>query len=204
MKRKIYYFVPIFLISVIIIISITPSIAMSERISEKIFRIHILANSNNDYDQELKLKVRDNILSNTKDLFENCDNINDAIKIASENIDCIEDIAQATVAFYGYDYDVNARVDKEFFNTRKYDGFILPAGIYDCLKIEIGKAEGHNWWCVMYPSVCLSGCVEDLGEELSEDEIDLVTSKRYITKFKTVEIYEKLKYKILSIKNDTE
>ena len=89
-------------------------------------------------------------------------------------------------------------VAKEYFSTRIYDDFTLPAGIYDSIKIVIGNGEGHNWWCVMFPQVCLSGCTKDLEDDLTDEEIKMIHSKDYIVKFKAVEIYEKLKYKIYS------
>lgn len=194
--KKIFVFVPIFLAFVLLFTAITPLVAMSEDISEKVFRLHILANSDEIADQELKLKVRDRVLSFTAELYKQCDNVDEAINCSNENIEEIENEAQKVVAYYGYDYDVDAYVIKEYFNTRVYDGFTLPAGMYDSLKIEIGEAKGHNWWCVMFPTVCVTGCVDDLGESLNDDELKFVKSNKYIVKFKTVEIIERIKSKI--------
>lgn len=195
MKKKIYLFVPIILIFILLFTFITPVITMSENITNKVFRLHILANSDSDYDQKLKLDVRDRILELSNDIFESCSSVDDAISASSDSISYIEDEAQKVVAYYGYDYDVNAYVTKEYFNTRVYDDFTLPAGVYDSLKIEIGEAKGHNWWCVMFPTVCLSGCTDDLEQELTDDEMNMIKSNNYIVRFKIVEIYEKIKSK---------
>ena len=96
----------------------------------------------------------------------------------------------------GYDYKAKVKLTKEYYNTRKYDNFILPAGMYDSLKITIGNAEGHNWWCVMFPTVCLSGCTSDFDKYLTDEEKDLIFNDKYVVKFKIIEIYEKLKYKL--------
>lgn len=195
MKRKIYFFVPIMLALTIIISNITSLISISEDISDKVFRLHIIANSDDDFDQNLKLLVRDDILKLSNEIYSDCKSIDDAKFETTCNLKLIEQTAQQTLAFYGSQYNVKAYVTRDYFDTRKYDNFILPAGIYDCLKIIIGKGTGHNWWCVMYPSVCLSGCVDDFDNALNEKEKNLVINK-YIPKFKVVEMYEYIKYKV--------
>lgn len=195
MKKKLLVFVPIFLCALLVVVSITPTITMSESISQKVFRLHILANSDSDEDQQLKLRVRDKILQESEKMFSSCNSVDEAINISRESIDKLKNISRQVIAYYNYDYDVRAYVTKEYFETREYDNFTLPAGIYDCLKIEIGQGKGHNWWCVMYPSVCISGCTDDFDSTLTEDEKRLIESDNYVIKFKVVEIYEKIKSK---------
>lgn len=195
MKKKLLVFVPIFLCALLVVVSITPTITMSESISQKVFRLHILANSDSDEDQQLKLRVRDKILQESEKMFSSCNSVDEAINISRESIDKLKNISRQVIAYYNYDYDVRAYVTKEYFETREYDNFTLPAGIYDCLKIEIGQGKGHNWWCVMYPSVCISGCMDDFDSTLTEDEKRLIESDNYVIKFKVVEIYEKIKSK---------
>lgn len=195
MKKKLLVFVPIFLCALLVVVSITPTITMSESISQKVFRLHILANSDSDVDQQLKLRVRDKILQESEKMFSSCNSVDEAINISRESIDKLKNISRQVIAYYNYDYDVRAYVTKEYFETREYDNFTLPAGIYDCLKIEIGQGKGHNWWCVMYPSVCISGCTDDFDSTLTEDEKRLIESDNYVIKFKVVEIYEKIKSK---------
>lgn len=195
MKKKLLVFVPIFLCALLVVVSITPTITMSESISQKVFRLHILANSDSDEDQQLKLRVRDKILRESEKMFSSCNSVDEAVNISRESIDKLKNISRQVIAYYNYDYDVRAYVTKEYFETREYDNFTLPAGIYDCLKIEIGQGKGHNWWCVMYPSVCISGCTDDFDSTLTEDEKRLIESDNYVIKFKVVEIYEKIKSK---------
>ena len=191
--KKLTVFTSVFLVLTIIVSAFTPVINMSESISNKVFRLHILANSDEKYDQELKLKVRDKILTLSKELYSGCESVDEAINISKDNLDLFRETAQKVIAFYGFEYEARPYVTKEYFNTRKYDNFSLPAGIYDCLKIEIGQGRGKNWWCVMFPSVCLSGCTDDFNGVLTEDERRMIEEDKYIVKFKAVEIYEKLK-----------
>ncbi|MGN0523711.1 MAG: stage II sporulation protein R [Eubacterium sp.] len=196
MKKKLYVFVPIFLCALLVVVSITPTITMSESISQKVFRLHILANSDSEQDQQLKLRVRDKMLDSSVDLYSQCNSVEDAVNVSKNEIAVFKETARKVIAYYGYDYDVRAYVTKEYFETREYDGFTLPAGVYDCLKIEIGEGKGHNWWCVMYPSVCLSGCTDDFDSTLTDEEKKLIEADDYVVKFKIVEIYEKFKSKL--------
>ena len=197
MKKKIYIFTPIFLSIVLLVSAAAPVIDMSENISTKVFRLHILANSDKPGDQELKLKVRDEILLLSKEVFENCRDVEDAIMAAKNNLESFKKTAEKTIKENGYNYTVTLETQKEYFNTRHYEGFSLPAGIYDCLKIEIGEGKGKNWWCVMFPSVCISGCTADFDEVLSDEEKEFIESDKYIVRFKAVEIYESIKNKII-------
>lgn len=199
MKRKLKIFIPLFLVFAFIFSYVSPFIQTSEKISEEVFRLHILANSNSDEDQQLKLKVRDSVLSESAQLFENAGSLEETITICNANIDRFQKTAEKCIKSNGYDYPVKVYVDKEYFNTREYDTFTLPSGIYNALKIEIGEGSGRNWWCVMFPAICLSSATEEnLDQYLSDEEMELVNSdSKYEVRFKIVEIYEKLKSKLL-------
>ncbi len=198
MSKTIKIFVPIFLSLILIYSYIVPFIQTSESISQQIFRLHILANSDSEEDQALKLKVRDRILCESEDLFKNCSSLDDVISVSKNNLNYFKSIAQKCVNENGYNYDVNVCIDKEYFNTRKYNKITLPSGIYNALKIEIGSAKGHNWWCVMFPAICLPAVSDnEINKILNEDEIELINSdNKYEVRFKIVEIYEKIKSKI--------
>lgn len=198
MKKKIAVFVPVFLAFILFICSFVPWITTGESISNKVLRLHIIANSDSDYDQNVKLKVRDEVLKLSGDMFADCKTLEDAKNVSQNNIDLIQSVANKTLSSLGCSETATVAVAKEYFSTRIYDDFTLPAGIYDSIKIVIGNGEGHNWWCVMFPQVCLSGCTKDLEDDLTNEEIKMIHSKDYIVKFKAVEIYEKLKYKIYS------
>lgn len=202
MSKTFKIFVPIFLVILLITSYIVPFVETSDKISNEVFRLHILANSDTEEDQNLKLKVRDEILKSSQDLFFNCNTLEDVINVSTKNVDYFKSIAEKCIKDNGYNYNVNVYVDKEYFNTREYEKITLPSGIYNALKIEIGTAKGHNWWCVMFPAICLSAVSdEEIYEILDDDEIKLINSnEKYEIRFKIVEIYAKIKDSILKIK----
>ena len=151
-----------------------------------IIRFHVLANSDSKEDQELKLKVRDAVTEYTTVLLENCTDIAQAKAIISESRDEIISAAKKTIAENGYGYDVTFETGFEAYPKRTYGKYTFPAGTYYSLRLKIGKAKGKNWWCVLFPPMCLgSVTVEkyDNSDELqkigfSEDEINLISENK--------------------------
>ena len=165
-------------------------------IRESVLRLHILANSDSDEDQALKLKVRDRILEETGDLFENASNLENAESSAANSLELVRSIAEDEVRKQGYDYPVRAELCNMFFETRQYDDITMPAGRYDAVRITIGEAKGHNWWCVLYPPMCIPAAQpkQELGDVLTEDGMEVVTSKpKYEVRFACVELFERIK-----------
>lgn len=194
-------FIPLFLTFTIILGIAQPVVAAvktSEDISNKVFRLHILANSNSTEDQNTKLMLKNFILENSKDVIGG-KTLDEAISNAKNNRKEITEMYNEYLKSIGIDYKVVVSVVKEYFKTRVYDDFTLPAGKYNSLKIELGEAKGHNWWCIVFPSVCLSACTESMNDYLNEDEMKLV-SNTYSPKFKVVEIYESAKEKIKNMR----
>ena len=191
-------FIPLFLTFTIILGIAQPVVAAvktSEDISNKVFRLHILANSNSTEDQ---LMLKNFILENSEDVIGG-KTLDEAINNAKNNRNEITEMCNEYLKSIGIDYKVAVSVVKEYFKTRVYDDFTLPAGKYNSLKIELGEAKGHNWWCIVFPSVCLSACTESMNDYLNEDEMKLV-SNTYSPKFKVVEIYESAKEKIKNMR----
>lgn len=127
---------------------------------ERLFRMHILANSDSEEDQSLKYALRDFLSEDMQYIFEGCSTAEDAKNAAKKNLREITVKAQRFVYDSGYDYKITASVEKVFFTTRRYGALTVPAGEYDALRILIGEGEGKNWWCVMFPPLCL-GAVEE-------------------------------------------
>ncbi len=178
-----------------VIFSMLPFETECKEISNEVFRLHILANSDAEFDQELKLKVRDKVLEYTESLFENSHSKEEAENAVSDNLQEICNVALKEVRNNGYDYGVTAEITNMYFTTRYYDSYTLPSGMYDALRITIGSGEGHNWWCVMYPSVCISSEENQdkaAKEALNENQYDIVKNEQYEYKFKIVEIFEKI------------
>lgn len=175
--------------------SLIPFEAECNEISNEVFRIHILANSDSQADQNLKLKVRDEILAYSEELFNSANSKEEAEKIVQENLAEIIAVAQKKVYDEGYDYKVNAEITNMYFTTRYYEQFTMPSGMYDALRVTIGEGEGQNWWCVMYPSICLSASIESdekAKESFTDNQYDIVSSGEYQYRFKVVEIFEKI------------
>ena len=185
----------ILLIKSAIIAFILPFQAVCAEIPNNVFRFHILANSDTEEDQTLKLKVRDKVLERTKILFDTANSKSDAEEFVKANLETIEEIAQNEVYKNGYNYPVKAEIVNMHFDTRHYESYTLPAGMYDALRITIGNAKGHNWWCVMYPSICISTADEgkDRAKDvLSDDEYSVVTDDKVEYKFFIVELFQKI------------
>lgn len=187
-------FLPLFMILTLTLSFIQPIIATSEDISNKVLRLHILANSDSTEDQDIKLALKNYFLENTDNLFVG-KTVDENIEIAKANTDYIENLCNRFLLDNGYNYTADVTVDKEYFDTRVYDDFTLPAGVYNSIKIEIGEGNGHNWWCIVFPSVCLSACSTSMNDYLTDEEMELINDG-YTPKFKIVEIYEKMKSRL--------
>ena len=183
--------------------------AVSEEISNSVFRLHVIANSDSEEDQNLKYEVRDSLLKYMNSLCSGIFSKEEAINIAQEHIQDFENIARAIILDNGYQYNVSVEVGQYNFPTKQYGDVSLPSGIYDALKVNIGSASGNNWWCVMFPPLCFvdvsSGIVPDsskklLQENISKEEYDLITNSsnnsELTFKFKVVELLENIRIKL--------
>lgn len=150
--------------------------AVSTDISDSVFRLHVIANSDSDEDQALKYKVRDNLLNYMNNICKDCTSKEEAINIVSEHQEEFKQVALETIKDEGYSYDVKIEIGNFEFPTKQYGDISLPAGFYDALKVEIGKAEGKNWWCVMFPSLCFVDISSGIVPEESKEELQNVLS----------------------------
>lgn len=167
--------------------------ALCNDLRENVFRLHIRAASDSSDDQSLKLKVRDAILHKYGEAFQNCCNKTEAVEFAENNLEEFEQLAKEVICDNGYSYKVSVTVGKSFFENREYDTFTLPAGEYEALNVIIDEGSGKNWWCVMFPAVCI-GASSSFDEVVSDDSADVAeNSSEYKIRFKTVEIYEDFK-----------
>ena len=196
-------FVILILLSLFILISAISYVdAVSNNIADSVFRLHVIANSNSKEDQELKLKVRDELLSYMNIISKDSTSKQEAMQIANEHKEEFTQIAEKVIKENGYNYTVNVQIGKADFPTKYYGDITLPAGTYDALKVQIGEANGQNWWCVMFPPLCFvdvsTGIVPDnskqeLKQSLDNEEYDLIskTDDNEISfKFKIVELFQ--------------
>lgn len=170
-------------------------------ISGSVFRLHVIANSNSEEDQNLKYIVRDALISYMNDISKDASSKEEAISIARSHMDDFYKIAIDTIKDNGFDYDVKISIGSFSFPTKNYGDISLPAGYYDALKVEIGNASGENWWCVMFPPLCFvdvsSGIVPDeskdsMKENLTEEEYSIISSNDndIKVKFKIIEMLQ--------------
>ncbi len=159
--------------------------ANSERLSEEIIRLHVKANSNSDEDQEIKLIVKDAINVYVGSILSDDLSLEESQMKIKENITEIENIANNTLKSLGSSDIAKAEFGVSYFPTRYYESFTLPAGDYLALTVNIGEAEGENWWCVLYPSLCTSSSVDG---KLGETEEAIITETPEIS-FKIYELY---------------
>ncbi len=173
--------------------------AACDDLRQNVLRLHIIANSNSEADQAVKLLVRDRILSETTDIFSGAAGLADAEKKASERIGDIAEYAAETLRENGFGYGATAEIGNSYFETREYDTFTLPAGNYRSLIIRLGKAEGKNWWCVVFPAVCIPAAAQEaeLSDSTSKASAEIAEHpQKYIMRFKAVEIFEDLKKRL--------
>ena len=196
-------FLIIFSLTVLIAILIAAFLPLAEAkgIYDGVIRLHVIANSDSDEDQELKLAVRDAILARIDEVIGECENADDAYNTLDDNIDLFNQIAADTIDSLGYDYSVNTTLAFEYYPTKEYEEVTLPAGEYRSMRVIIGEGEGHNWWCVLYPPLCTgsASATEELAETgFTPNQIRIITDKDnagYTVKFKVVEYFSELKYR---------
>ena len=164
-----------------------------EQLSEKVVRLHVLANSDSEEDQALKLTVRDAVLEEAERLLKRTENRGEAEGLLRGQLLELEQLANETVRNAGYEYPVTVELEEVEFPTRTYEGFSLPAGEYLALRVLIGEAAGRNWWCVVFPPLCTVAAAEfpEVAEDagFSDAEIALITEETagYVVKFKLLE-----------------
>lgn len=164
-----------------------------------VLRLHVVGASDSEFDQSLKLKVRDAALEKGGELFDGTVTADEAEKIITPRIDELKAVAEEVLKENGCDYKVDITVGEEYFTTRCYEEFTMPAGVYTAVRVNIGSAEGKNWWCVMFPPLCLPAASADADAFFTDEEMKIVSSSpRYEPRFKIVEIYESIKNKIVN------
>lgn len=161
-------------------------IQVQERMAEEVFRFHVLANSDSEEDQALKMKVKEAVLAFMKEELPESESVEETKKWAAANLEQIEKVGAQVIAQEGYNYSINAKVTICYFPEKTYGDITFPSGEYEALRIEIGDAKGQNWWCVLYPNLCFIDAVhavvpdkgkEELKEVLDEEAYEMVTTK---------------------------
>ena len=173
-------------------------------ISNSIFRIHVIANSNSVEDQNLKYLIRDDLIKYMNTLTKDTKTKEEAIQIAQNNINIFNKIANQTIQNNNYSYSAKVNIGTFDFPTKDYGDISLPAGTYDALRVEIGKAKGENWWCVMFPPLCFidatTGIVPEASKQIMEESL---TNEEYVLISKDTNKQTKFKFKLIEFFNKT-
>lgn len=166
-------------------------------IADKLIRFHVIANSDSDEDQALKLKVRDKIIDGMAAKLENAESLDEARQILISNIDEVNNIAEEVILAEGYDYDVKTMLSNENFPDKIYGDYIFPQGNYEAYRVIIGEGMGQNWWCVMFPPLCF---VDESKKTIDSDKLDeSISSIQSEKEKKQNEINIKFKFKIIEV-----
>ena len=175
--------------------------ATQVRLASQVIRLHVLANSDSEEDQALKLEVRDRVLETTSALLAGETEPQAAAVLLNQHLDDIAQTAAQEISAQGHDDRVEVRLEQTWFPTRQYQGISLPAGNYLALRVLIGAAEGHNWWCVVFPNLCLPAVSERALEAstLTPGQISLLQEEEtsYVFRFKTLEFLQSLKHRLM-------
>ena len=175
------------------------SLQEQDALEKKMIRLHVLANSDEQYDQDLKLLVRDKVLAEATTLLAESADMQDARTRLENALPQLEQTARQEIVAQGYDYTVSARLENTEFPLKEYDGFALPAGEYLALRVLIGDAEGQNWWCVVYPPLCTAAAADmeetAMSAGLGKGDLSLITEENtgYVLKFRSLELWESLR-----------
>lgn len=153
------------------------SYRIQKEISHNIIRFHVRANSDSEEDQALKLKVRDVVVNFLEGRLENAESLDEARNILYYCKDEIEDIALAKIIEEGYDYPVNIYFEKSYFPMKTYGDMVFPAGKYEAFRIDIGKSEGKNWWCVLFPPLCFVDSTYAVVPDSTKDKFHNILSE---------------------------
>ena len=177
--------------------------AISDNLYNSVFRLHVIANSDSEEDQNLKYIVRDNLIKYMNNSCKNLNSKDEVIEFASKHLDEIKKNAEETVEQNGFNYPITVEIGNYEFPTKHYGDISFPAGFYDALRVKIGNSSGKNWWCVMFPPLCFvdttNGIVPDsskesLQETLSSENYKIVSendNSEITFKFKIIEFFEK-------------
>ena len=178
------------------------SLQSQRELADKVVRLHVLANSDSEEDQALKLRVRDAVLTRAEELLTPSDDRKEAEMALRGHLTELTALAQTTITAEGYDYPVRTELANTVFPTREYEDFSLPAGSYLALRVVIGDGAGENWWCVVFPPLCAQSTTDiaqtAMAAGLSDADVRLMeeSDSRYLLKFKSIEIWEWLRQKL--------
>lgn len=176
------------------------------QLAQQMIRLHVIAHSDREEDQQLKLMVRDRILEEAQIIYDNCNTLEQAEQRLKVRLSVLEQAGQELVTQMGYSYPVSVELTQCWFPTKEYDDFSLPAGEYKAVRVIIGEGRGRNWWCVAFPPLCVGAAsysVEEMtqaGYFTKEQQRLMVQEEEgYILKFKSMELLGELRHGLTKV-----
>lgn len=168
-----------------------------EGISESLIRFHVIANSDRDADQAVKIKVKDAVVERMQELLKDAETVEESRSIILENMDLFKDLAEEVLMSYGFTETVAVSLQNESFPLKQYGDIILPPGEYEALVIRIGKAEGKNWWCVLFPPLCFVDATHGVVDDVTKEELrNVLTDEEYNAVLSNPDEQKKIKIKL--------
>ena len=165
---------------------------------DNMLRMHVIANSDSEQDQSLKLLVRDAVLAEGAEIFDGSADVQTAKEKLTPAFPRLEQTAEAVLRQNGCTDEVTISLERTYFDTRTYGDITVPAGFYEAMCVRIGRAEGHNWWCVMFPPLCLPAATKNTDAVFSQNgQAVLGSNPKYDVRFKVVELYQNAKAHIV-------
>lgn len=195
--KKVLIIIAAVTLSFVFLLPVLP-IRGEEAVYEKVIRLHVLANSDSDEDQKIKLLVRDGVLEYVGSLTKDCSNVDEAKEALEMHLDEIKEVSDRILEANGVKDRSTVELGKESYPEREYEGVRLPSGEYCSLRISIGSAEGHNWWCVLFPPLCLSASRPDevlVQAGFTLDQVKVLTeteNPKYVLRFRILEFFKEL------------
>ena len=159
----------------------------ADSIRKQTLRLHVIAQDDSAHSQQVKTQVKDGMVNTAASLYCRAENYEEAVQITQDNLEYLQQIADNTLANLGAGYTSQCSIEKFYFDTTEYEDFTMPRGVYTALTVRLGEAKGKNWWCVVYPSLCVSTG----GEYEDDDSNTFIETDSFRLKFKTVELWQK-------------
>lgn len=182
-KGKIAAIAVLFLFTGVLMVFYRRGVAEQRRqqdIAEEILRLHVVANSDSEEDQALKMEVKESIVTYLRGIMGDAKSVEEARLEIQKRLPAIEDLAREKMKMEGYDYEADAVLGKCYFPVKEYGDMTFPAGEYEALKVNLGKSAGKNWWCVMYPTLCFVDSTYQIVPETSKEKLkENLTEEEY-------------------------
>lgn len=195
MKKAIFYVISVGIIGFYIWTVVLGYDPLQPSIASKILRFHVLANSDAECDQAVKLEVRDAVGTYLQPLLEDAESLEETKMIVEQQLEPIVEVAENTLKRCGYEYEVTARLTRVHFPQKTYGAYTFPKGNYEALQIVIGEGKGKNWWCVLYPNMCFKGSVFEVIEEEADKSLrEVLNAWEYADVFSSGKVEFRLKF----------